>query len=196
VCLVSTNRERAVRAAIELLGTEGVRSLTHGRVDERAGLPRGSASNCFRTRAALLEGILEAMLADELPEVEATFSPATADDFVERLVRIFGFLTGPSRTMTAARLALFVESGHDETLRRMLASGRAGLVPFVHKAFADLGAPDPELSTQVLATTFQGLLLHTLGVRAPVDAERVLRVVVESALPAARRPPSSGALRA
>ena len=179
---MATNRERAVRAAIELLGTEGVRSLTHGRVDERAGLPRGSTSNCFRTRASLFEGIVEAMLADELPEVEVAFAPASADDFVAGLVRIFAFLTGPNRVVTAARLALFVESGHDETLRAMLARGRAGLVPYVRAAFETLGAPDPDLSTQVLATTFQGLLLHTLGVRAEVDAERVLRAVVRSAL--------------
>lgn len=177
-----SNRERAVRAAIDLLGTEGVRALTHGRVDTRAGLPRGSTSNCFRTRAALFEGIVEAMLADELPEVEAAFAPTTADDLVDRLVRIFAFLTGPNRVVTAARLALFVESGHDETLRAALARGRAGLVPYLRGAFEALGAPDPDLSTQVLATTFQGLLLHTLGVRAPVEPERVLRAVVESAL--------------
>lgn len=181
---VPTNRERAVRAAIDLLGTEGVRSLTHGRVDERAGLPRGSTSNCFRTRAALFEGIVDAMLVDELPEIETAFTPGTADEFVAGLVRIFAFLTGPNRVMTAARLALFVESGHDETVRTMLARGRSGIVPYVRAAFERLGARDPDLSTQVLATTFQGLLLHTLGVRAPVEPERVLRVVVESALPA------------
>lgn len=39
---------------IELLGTQGLRALTHGRVDARAGLPRGSTSNHFRTRQALL----------------------------------------------------------------------------------------------------------------------------------------------
>lgn len=181
---VATNRERAVRAAIDLLGTEGARALTHGRVDERAGLPRGSTSNCFRTRAALFEGIVEAMLVDELPEIETTFAPSSADDLVDGLVRIFAFLTGPNAVMTTARLALFVESGHDEALRTMLARGRSGIVPYVRAAFESLGAPDPDLSTQVLATTFQGLLLHTLGVRAPVDAERVLRAVVEGAIPA------------
>ena len=72
---VQSNREQALAAAVELLGTEGLRSLTHGRVDERAGLPKGSTSNHFRTRAALLEGVLDWMLDTELPEVGAATDP-------------------------------------------------------------------------------------------------------------------------
>ena len=64
-------------------GTEGLRSLTHVRVDERAGLPKGSTSNHFRTRAALLEGVLEWMLDTELPEVGAATAPETVDELVE-----------------------------------------------------------------------------------------------------------------
>ena len=37
---------------------EGVRALSHARVDERAGLPPGSTSNWFRTRRALLGGVV------------------------------------------------------------------------------------------------------------------------------------------
>jgi hypothetical protein len=51
---VASTKVRALDAAIELLGTEGLRALTHVRVDLRAGLPKGSTSNYFRTRAALL----------------------------------------------------------------------------------------------------------------------------------------------
>ena len=40
-------------------GTAGLRALTHNRVDERAALPRGSTSNYFRTREALILGIVE-----------------------------------------------------------------------------------------------------------------------------------------
>src|SRR5690606_10456815 len=40
-----TNRERSLRAAVEILATGGIRALTHRRVDEQAGLPEGSTSN-------------------------------------------------------------------------------------------------------------------------------------------------------
>ena len=42
---MTPTKVRVLEAAVELLGTEGLRSLTHARVDERAGLPKGSTSN-------------------------------------------------------------------------------------------------------------------------------------------------------
>ena len=48
-----TSKTRALDAAIDLLGTQGLRALAHTRVDERASLPKGSTSNYFRTRQAL-----------------------------------------------------------------------------------------------------------------------------------------------
>jgi DNA-binding transcriptional regulator YbjK len=62
-----SNRQRVVDAAIELLGREGVRALTHLRIDQHAGPPKGTASNYFRIRAALLHGVGDAMVASELP---------------------------------------------------------------------------------------------------------------------------------
>ena len=55
----ATTRNRALEAAVELLGAEGVRALTHARIDDRAGLPSGSTSNSFRTRRALLGGVVD-----------------------------------------------------------------------------------------------------------------------------------------
>jgi DNA-binding transcriptional regulator YbjK len=177
-----TNRERAVQAAIDLLGTEGVRALTHGRVDERAALPRGSTSNYFRTRAALFEGVVDAMVASELPAVQPAFSPRTADELVDGLVRLFEFLTGPQRVMTAARLALFVEAGHDDVLSAQLARGRAAMEEQIRPAFVALGAPDPDLATQVLATTFEGMFVHVIARHAAVDVPQLITLIVRAAL--------------
>jgi DNA-binding transcriptional regulator YbjK len=177
-----TNRERAVAAAIHLLGTEGVRSLTHGRVDECAGLPKGSTSNYFRTRAALIEGVLDAIMAGELPTVDAVAAPANTGEFVDALVRVFDLLTGPQKVLTSARLALFVEAAHDDALRAALARGRATMVQRVRTAFIALGARDPELATQALATSMQGMLLHVLGQHIDVDAPRLIDLVVRAAL--------------
>ncbi len=40
----AATRERALEAAVKLLGAQGVRALRHARVDERGGLPPGSTS--------------------------------------------------------------------------------------------------------------------------------------------------------
>jgi DNA-binding transcriptional regulator YbjK len=185
---VTSNREKALAAAIELLGTEGIRALTHLRVDERAALPRGSTSNYFRTRASLLQGVVQHMVDAELPAVGAAVSPTSPDELVAATVALFEFLTGPNRLMTAARLALYVEAGHDPELRAMLARGRSTIEETIMPALARLGSPDPELAVQALATCFEGLFLHRIAGHADIDTRPVLRLVVRACL-APNEPP-------
>lgn len=177
-----SNRERALVAAVQLLGTEGLRSLTHVRVDERAGLPKGSTSNHFRTRAALLEGVVAWMVDRELPEVGAAAEPETVDELVEALAGLFEFMMGPNRTVTAARMVLIMEAAHDPALRDALSRGRAAMEATLLPALARLGASDPQLATDALAACFEGLFLHDLGRHAQVDARPVLALVVRAAL--------------
>jgi len=113
-----SNRDRALDAAIDLLGTEGLRALTHARVDQRAALPRGSTSNYFRTRAALLQGVVDAMVAQESPAVDFAFAPRTTTELVDELCRLFDLMVGPNRVMTTARMTLLLEAGHDPGLSR------------------------------------------------------------------------------
>jgi DNA-binding transcriptional regulator YbjK len=78
-------RERGLDAAVELLGAEGVRALTHARVDERAGLPPGSTSNWFRTRRALLGGVVDWIAERERADFAASATRAISSiaDLVE-----------------------------------------------------------------------------------------------------------------
>ena len=65
---------RALDAALTLVGEQGVRALTHARVDAAAGLPRGSTSNWFRTRDALVAGVVIHLAESERAEI-ATAGP-------------------------------------------------------------------------------------------------------------------------
>ncbi|WP_033294881.1 TetR/AcrR family transcriptional regulator [Amycolatopsis jejuensis] len=178
-----TNRERALDAAVELLGTGGARALTHTRVDAHAGLPKGSTSNYFRTRAALLEGVVRHMVEAESPmAAEAVVAPDSAEEFVDELVRTFDFLTGPNRTMTTARMVLLVEASHDPALRAALAQGRATFERLVIPALVRLGAADPKTAADAIAACFEGLYLHCIGRHAEPDARAVFELVVRSVL--------------
>jgi AcrR family transcriptional regulator len=180
---VRSNRERALAAAVELLGTEGLRSLTHVRVDDRAGLPKGSTSNYFRTRAALLDGVLGWMLDRELPEVDsASRSPATVEELVESLVKVYEFMMGPNRTVTTARMVLLMEAAHDPALREALARGRAAMAAALLPTLARLGARDPQLALDAVAGCFEGLFLHDIGRHAVIEPRPVLELVVRAAV--------------
>lgn len=186
-----TNRDRALDAAIELLSEEGIRSLTHLRVDRRAGLPKGSSSNAFRTREALLVGVCEAMVASEAGPVAALRGAKSADELSAALVELFEEMVGPGRRVTSARLALLVEAGHDEAVRAALAQGRSAIEAPVLAAFAELRAPDPELAVQVVAVCFEGLFLHVFGGYAAVDPAPIIDAAVRAAFTPGTRPPGS-----
>ena len=63
--MVLDREQRLLDAAIDVLGTRGMRQLTHRAVDAAAGLPVGSTSNRFRTRESLLVGVLRRILERE-----------------------------------------------------------------------------------------------------------------------------------
>ena len=176
------NRERSLRAAVDLLGTGGMRALTHGRVDAAAGLPKGSTSNHFRTRAALLDGVLTWMLEQQLSEVGPAEDVDTVDELVDLLTTLFAHMTGPARTVTAARMALIVEAAHDPELRTALAAGRRTVIDALGPTLVKLGAPDPTLAGQTLAACIQGLFLQELAGIDDHDPGPVINLVVRAAV--------------
>jgi DNA-binding transcriptional regulator YbjK len=175
-------RSRAVDAAIELIGTEGLRALTHARVDAQAGLPKGSTSNHFRTRRALMTGVVEGLVAREQPALAAAFSPGSADELVDGLCSVLGNLTEANRIATTARLVLFLEASHDAALREALSRGRAALSESLVTALAALGAPDPEVAGFTVAACFEGLLLHRIARHDETDPRPVFALVVRAVL--------------
>ena len=55
---MTTRRETLLDAAIAVLGGQGSRGFTHRAVDAAASVPIGTTSNYFRTREALLDGVV------------------------------------------------------------------------------------------------------------------------------------------
>ena len=116
---------RVLEAAVELLGTEGLRALTHARIDAQAGVPKGSTSNYFRTRAQLLIGVSDWIGEHDLASADdIATAPDTAADLVEGLSIGIEMLTGPHRIVTAARLTLFMEANHNPEIRAAVSQTR------------------------------------------------------------------------
>ncbi|NOJ59947.1 TetR/AcrR family transcriptional regulator [Arthrobacter sp. 260] len=178
---MDSSRVRALDAAIELLGTSGLRALTHARVDQRAGLPKGSSSNYFRTRAALLSGVADRIVAREIPPVAAA-APATADELIELLGGLVEHVSGPDRTLTTARLVLFMEASHNPELRDAVSAGRVAMEGSVHRILDGLGALDPVNAAQSLMACAEGLILHRIVRNDQSDPRPAFALVVRGAL--------------
>lgn len=175
-------RDQALDAAIELLGAQGLKALTHRRVDQRANLPQGSTSNYFRTRDALLRGVADAILEREISGMRAAFAPRSAEELLEALVSLLERTTEDQRTLTTARLVLFMEASHNPALRESLGRGRTALEAALQGALRELGATDTVASTRAVMACAEGLILHRVARHDDSDIRPVLELVVRAAL--------------
>ncbi|WP_068158675.1 TetR/AcrR family transcriptional regulator [Rhodococcus phenolicus] len=183
---MSDKRSTVLDAAIDLLGREGMRGLTHRGVDSAAGLPAGSTSNYFRTRRALLEGVLDRLVDRDRADAAALIGPAprTTDDLVELFVGYVLTATGPDVVRTRARYALFVEAASVAELRAAVQQRRDELRTWGIGMLTTLGigtdAGDAEHCARVLMDYLDGVILHRLtsedephprdGIRRVLDA--------------------------
>ncbi len=182
----ATTRERGLEAAVELLGTEGVRALTHARVDERAGLPPGSTSNWFRTRRALLGGVVDWIAERERADLDPAAMTAITgpDGLIDGLCAMTELQTGRFATRTRARYALFLELTGDPELAEPLRRQRREFERWSEQIVNAVGIADPVPATRALMALGDGLLLHRLTVDPELDLrpaiERAVRAFAES----------------
>ena len=176
----AATRDRALEAAVELLGVEGVRALSHARVDDRAGLPPGSTSNWFRTRRALLGGIVEWIAERDVADFDPSSLPVVTgvEDLVAGLSAMTELQSGPYAARTRARYALFLELADDPRLGEPLRRHRRGIAEWLERIVTEVGIPDPGPATKALMALGDGLLLHRLTVEPDLE----LRPVIERAV--------------
>lgn len=179
---MSSLRERALDAAIDLLSSEGLRALTHRRIDQKAQLPPGSTSNYFRTRDALLTGVADAILERELSGAGPAFAPTTAKEFLDGLVALIDRTTRDQRALTTARLVLFMEASHHPVLREALWRGRMAIAAALEPVLRGLGARDPHTAADAIMACSEGLILHRIARRDDSEIRPVLELVVTAAL--------------
>ena len=174
---------------MQLLGREGLRALTHSRVDAEAGLPRGSTSNSFRTRAALLDGVVTWVAERELAAFTGRSAAGKDHDLsVEGFARdycgMINALTREHRTQTLARYVLFLEGAAKPELRRPLLANRHRFEGWMEQMLTLLGAPDPVAAARAVMACGEGLILHRLTVDPEVAIDQpvfaVVRAVVSS----------------
>ncbi|MFC9293150.1 TetR/AcrR family transcriptional regulator [Streptomyces sp. NPDC057011] len=176
-------------AAIEVLADTGMRGLTHRAVDRAAGLPPGTTSAYFRTRAALLTALVRRLVARDQAELQAAGAAAPPLRSATELVDGFAALarsrlTGEGRRRSLARHTCAVESVRDPELREILVprdnAGRDAVRAFVA---ANGAGADPDARTHTLLTCVDGLILD----RLLSGAEEVDRDALEGLVAAALR---------
>lgn len=157
---MQSRRNSLLDAAIGVVARSGAKGLTHRAVDCAAGAPQGSASNHFRTRAALVAGI--AARLEERDAARWTDEPGSVDELVDHLTAFAAALCADADA-TLARLALAQE------LPDQLAGGHQRLLEALREALVTCGVADAAARAPLVAAFLDGLVQHTLTVRRGAD---------------------------
>lgn len=171
-------REELIGAALEVVARSGLKGLTHRAVNDAAGAPAGSASNYFRTRQALVDGVVERIEQIDL-EIWASFGdpPDTLQEFTAWLARFAVAMSTEHAELSRVRLALFLDDpqrfapGH----QRFLAAIAGGLEAF--------GVADSRVRATAILDYLDGVILHATTVRPTprpreADVARTLALLV------------------
>ncbi|PRY34125.1 TetR/AcrR family transcriptional regulator [Umezawaea tangerina] len=156
-------------AAIHVVATHGMRGLTHRAVDARAGVPQGSTSAYFRTRKALVEGLVRRLADVETADIDATRltsqtsdGPPDLDRVAAGVAALLDHWLGAGRDRSLARFACLLEATHHPELRTILAYGDRPRAQ-ARELVAALGSTDPERDGHDLVSFVDGLLFYRLA---------------------------------
>lgn len=180
---MANTRDRALEAAVRLVGEQGVRALTHARVDADAELPRGSTSNWFRTRDALVAGVVVWIAEQERADLTTAMAPAaTPEEVVEVLTRLLEDATGRNAVRTRARYALFLETAAAPGAQPAMRTQRSMFEEWTRDRLLLLGAPAPDLAARALLATCAGIIVNRLTVAPDTPIRPTVEFVVRAAL--------------
>jgi DNA-binding transcriptional regulator YbjK len=170
-------------AAIEILGTGGIHKLSHRAVDERAGLPAGTAANYFPRRDDLLAAAAERVGELHMAEMTAADRAATSSAAAgsgppvspDALAELIGasLLDAATRNRTRylAAYELALESTRQPALADAMSRLGAGALETTVAEHRSLALPTTPEQVQALIALYNGTLL-TLVVAPPETVTR------------------------
>jgi hypothetical protein len=175
-------------AAIEVLGNQGSRVLTHAKVDECADMPDGTTSYYFRTRNALLLGIASrldehdtgalSMMSELCHDDSAGYSGTLG---LARLVILSG--TEPWLTRSRARYELILATRHDPEIATRIVEYGVHFYALTRDVVAQWHTESPppapaliEEQTSMILSLINGIMVsYVAGFAAITDAARLDR---------------------
>ena len=165
-------REALLRAAIELLGETGVKSVTHRAVAERAGVPLASTTYYFRSVRELVEEALKLHVAERVAELEGLTevalqaTGASVTQLAERMAAVL--VAAPTPTLVA-QYQMYLEAGRNPALQPAASEALGAFEGLLTRVLTALGAREPEVAAEAFFALIDGFALHRLA--RPRDPE-------------------------
>ena len=189
-------RRELCDAAIQLLAEDGAKGLSHLKVDRKAGVPDGTSSFYFRTRAALLRAVAERVAELDLATLQTVADSAGRDpDSSSSLLATLVIQSGsePELFRTKARYELTMQATRDPAMAETLARSTEAFTKLHRDIVVQLVPHGAELDAAVIddlsnvtLTFINGLLLRFAHgdriVDSPEQVDRLLSAIVTGIL--------------
>ncbi len=185
-------RELLADATIRVLSGAGAHGLTHRAVDAAAGVPVGTTSRYFRTRAALLLVAAETVRDRHSTYMEhlAASAPSRQGDLIGAVSGLITDAEQGNRSLYIARMELALESLRSPELRPILGEVRAMSITAARKLAHGVGVELDESQIDLLGSLLFGVTLDRVTLDRPRltadDLARALTHVISA--PSASRP--------
>ena len=171
----AATRSRVLDATVDSLVEDGYAATTISRIQERAGVARGTLLHHFPTRAALLVAVVEDIAARRLDVLDGQAELRPSGDWDAAIDLVWRDLQSPS---FLAALELWVAARTDPDLRSALAPVERTVFEAVHRAVTSIVADDdPRVPTLVQFTI--DLLTGSTMTTLLVDDARPQRVLLD-----------------
>ena len=163
--LRGANRERILRAALEIISTKGVDKVTHRAVAGVAGVSPGTTTYHFATREDLVRDAFSLYIDDyqrSLVETLTVRPVQTRDDFV----RFLGGMTtlNPAQSgLEAIEYEMVLFAGRDEEMRMRVAAWSRTLESWLSDPLERLGASRPLEAARMLVALSRGSEFEVLS---------------------------------
>jgi DNA-binding transcriptional regulator YbjK len=178
-------RRELCDAAIQVLAEHGSRGLTHGQVDRYAGVPDGTTSYYYRSRAALLRGVGKRVAAIDVANLRSVtdepLDPQAPFAHLADLVMMQAH--GAGLALNRARHELLLGAARDPDLAETSQEFVARIIAMSQDAIAHLqpGNNDSallEAQTTAVTTFIAGVFTRLVaGDRTISDAEQLARLL-------------------
>jgi DNA-binding transcriptional regulator YbjK len=170
-----SRREQLSDATITTLARAGMRGLTHRAVDQAAGVPEGSTSYYFRTRAALLSAAVQRLADVDAADIAAR--PALSGDadlgaIAEAAADLVEHWRTSGRERMLARYELALEANRRPELRRVLVEAGTRSRQLAAAMLAAAGAADPPRQAPLLVAYLDGLIFDHLAGAGGLELDR------------------------
>jgi AcrR family transcriptional regulator len=186
---VADPRGRLLDAALAVIDSEGMRGLTHRRVEDEAGLARGSARYHLGTHDQIIAATLEHAASAEIRMIDGALarlgldalagSPASLPRMAAALVS--ALLENPGAIR--ARYELLLEATRRPSLKAEAQRLRAHFVNTTELGLTAAGLADPKAAAVLLVATLDGLTLDAIitdRTSAPELAERAAAAILHT----------------